>query len=350
MATDLGTDVRREQLRQRKALENRSSQRSQPRYSGGHKGWSPELEMQYQQYRRAPHGQRQLIWLEWTKEEKRLVYCVSNHTFQAEQRAWKQCQLEHQQKRFPSLEGSPNSQWLHDPTQDGDVEHNPGPAQQQQQQQQQRKCPASSKSGQKAAPQQPGRQNRRQGPKPKARQAQAARALPGNREPNVTYNNKSVDNAEHCSHCGQKTLVNKPLGDSDYDGCFSACLNARAPPMHVPWFHAPPPFPVPPWWNGLCPYPMVASRPPDHNSLPLCCLHWPPLSYADAVRCGTANSPSVSHSRDAFWYPTSPVPCMPAKPIPQPSATAATRTGGAAFQRPQFLGAQQPRDQVQATR
>ena len=43
-------------------------------------------------------------------------------------------------------------------------------------------------------------------------------------------------------------------------------------------------------------------------------------------------------------------PCMPAKPIPQPSATAATRTGGAAFQRPQFLGAQQPRDQVQATR
>ena len=77
--------------------------------------------------------------------------------------------------------------------------------------------------------------------------------------------------------------------------------------MHVPWFHAPPPFSFPPWWNGLCPYPMVASRPPEHNSPPLCCLHWPPLSYADAVRCGTANSPSVSHSRDAFWYPTSPV-------------------------------------------
>lgn len=107
--------VREHQRQRRQQLsQDTLSQRSVTRSSKGHKGWSGELETEYQQYRAAPRAIRQSIWDEWTKEERRLVYCVSNREYQAEQRQWKQRELEQQQKRFPSL-----SRWLRDLTKDG---------------------------------------------------------------------------------------------------------------------------------------------------------------------------------------------------------------------------------------
>ena len=73
-----------------------------------------------------PPEVRERLWAGWNKEERRCVYCVSNKSFQKEQRRWK---VQYADRSQQSTSSCASSGWQHDLTQDGDIHPNPGPVQ-----------------------------------------------------------------------------------------------------------------------------------------------------------------------------------------------------------------------------
>ena len=108
------------------ASQRRRGSSSHARGSVARANWSLQLLHQYEEYRQAPPGEREQLWLRWTREERRYVYCAvgAGSVFRAEQQHWK---LQHDIDAGSVTFSQASSSWVHDLTQDGDVHPNPGP-------------------------------------------------------------------------------------------------------------------------------------------------------------------------------------------------------------------------------
>ena len=106
--------------------QRRRGSSSHARGSVARANWSLQLLHQYEEYRQAPPGEREQLWLRWTREERRYVYCAvgAGSVFRAEQQHWK---LQHDIDAGSVTFTQASSSWVHDLTQDGDVHPNPGP-------------------------------------------------------------------------------------------------------------------------------------------------------------------------------------------------------------------------------
>ena len=232
------------------------------------------------------------------------MYCVSNKSFQKEQRRWK---VQYADCSQQSTSSCATSSWQHDLTQDGDIHPNPGPVQgrdgRRQRSRRDKQRQVQKWNSQEAARTfLSGRSEWRQGPKPAARPAQATRAPPGNRGFPVMTTQNRVDNAWQCPHYGFPSNVNKTKG-SAYDG---SRLNARFPPLYVSSAqyhqHGSPSNLVPRRYEAHS-YPVATCCPQGHSNRPAFCRpnRQHPLSYAEVIRFGkSCQKTAKSHSLGAF--------------------------------------------------
>ena len=91
--------------------------------------WSRELQEEFEDYKRADHDGRRLLWYKWTKLERRSVEGAAPR-LRAEMRTFKEELLKlAEQPVVRNSQGQvpQSSSWVRDQTQDGDVHPNPGP-------------------------------------------------------------------------------------------------------------------------------------------------------------------------------------------------------------------------------
>ena len=84
------------------------------------KDWEPDFRNQYESFKSAASNeQRKLIWTNWTKHQRSLVYAVSTVARRRLIDTWR--------AEEPNEHNSVEHSWVRDQTQDGDVHKNPGP-------------------------------------------------------------------------------------------------------------------------------------------------------------------------------------------------------------------------------
>ena len=91
--------------------------------------WSRELQEEFEDYKRADHDGRRLLWYKWTKLERRSVEGAAPR-LRAEMRTFKEGLLKlAEQPVVCNSQGQvpQSSSWVRDQTQDGDVHSNPRP-------------------------------------------------------------------------------------------------------------------------------------------------------------------------------------------------------------------------------
>ena len=86
--------------------------------------WSEKLRAEYKEFRAASDERQKALYLSWARHERRCVYSIAVHS-RPKMKTWKAEEQHH--GRIAERPVVQSSNWVHDVTQDGDVELNPGP-------------------------------------------------------------------------------------------------------------------------------------------------------------------------------------------------------------------------------